>query len=90
MYRPIDYIATAESYGFRITTWAEFEAATDRPEGLLERALQFKDAHVLWDPDDGDEGFMLVGSDRQDLAERWFNDAFAAYPADHQIITYAS
>lgn len=67
----IDYLATARSYGFRITTREDFKAAPDRPEGLLERAANYPGSHVFWDPDDGEDGFLLCGNDPEELAKDW-------------------
>ena len=84
----VDYIATAESYGFRIQTRAEFEAATDRPEGLLERANRYPGSHVIWDPNGDGEDWMLVGDGRDFLAQQWFDLDFSFYGRAFQSITY--
>ncbi len=57
-----------ESYGYRLVTWAEFEAAQDRPAGLLQRAKTLPAAFVVYDPDDGAKGFLITGGDPAALA----------------------
>jgi len=58
-----------EAYDFKLVTWQEFLDAKDKPDGLLERALDTVKrcnidvtlSHVTYDPLDGEEGFMLIG-----------------------------
>lgn len=57
-----------ESFGYRLVSRADFEAAQDRPAGLLERAAEFPGQFVVYDPDDGAKGFLLVGDDPDVLA----------------------
>lgn len=87
--RPVDYIATAESYGVRIQTRAEFEADPDRYPGLLERAAEFPGSHVLWETESDIDCFMLVGDGREALAREWFRTDFASYGTEFQKVTYA-
>ncbi len=86
--RAIDYVATAKSYGFRIQTRAEFEADPDRHPALLARAAQYPGDVILWDPEDGEECFMLVGDDAVALAKDWYENDFAGYPHENQTTTY--
>lgn len=62
------YKQQIESRGFRLVAWSEFVAATDRPNGLLERAENHKAGYVLYDPSADDEGWLLVGDDPDELA----------------------
>lgn len=57
----------AESYDFRLVTRAEFEAASDVPNGIAERVANRPGDYVLYDPLDDDEGFCLVGNDPEAL-----------------------
>ena len=57
-----------EALGYRLVTRAEFEAAKDRPPGLLERAAAYAGAFVAYDPEDRAKGFLLVGDDPDALA----------------------
>jgi hypothetical protein len=76
----IDYVKTAGSYGLVIIPWTEFLAKTDLPDGLMARAVEVQKtvngSHVLYDPDDDAEGFMLIGDDPVALAKGW--DEFSA------------
>lgn len=71
---------TLKTYGYRVNTREEFLAATDRPEGLLERAqglnvayrfgdLMTRYDHVVWDPECDVDGWMLWGNDREEIAQ---------------------
>jgi hypothetical protein len=67
----IDYIATAKSYGFEVTSRDYFEKVVDCPVGLIERARAYVGTHVMWDPSDDVDGFLLVGDDPEALAKDW-------------------
>lgn len=65
-------------WGYKLVTREEFLAATDRPGGLLERAKGINPdhdqkadltvhTHVVYDPDDDYEGWMLWGNDPEAL-----------------------
>ena len=55
------------AYGYKLVPWDAFINATDRPEGLLERATAFKAKFVLYDPEDDVDGLLLVGDDPREL-----------------------
>jgi hypothetical protein len=57
------------SYDYKLVSRAEFDAATDLPAGLRERASQYEGSWVVYDPLNDDEGFLLVGNDREALAK---------------------
>lgn len=88
--RPIDYVATAESYGIRIQTRAAFEADPDLYPGLKERAAAYPGTHVLWETESDIDCFMLVGNGREALSKDWFEQDFAAYPAENQHIIHVA
>lgn len=61
-------------YGYRVDDRTTFEEKvlelmedTEAPV-LIERSRQFPGSHVLWDPEGGSEGFMLIGDDADALA----------------------
>jgi len=62
-----------EAYGYRILPWEEFVIATDRPDGLLERAVEETSERdevpdwIVYDPDGDAQDWMLVG-DREEIA----------------------
>lgn len=60
-------IDSLEAYDFKLVTWEDFLAATDRSTGLLERAKEWHKQGgfdiVIYDPLDDEQGFMLVGND---------------------------
>jgi len=62
--------AIVESYGYKLVTRAEFEVATDKPEGLAERAAPFMETNsfVIYDPADDCDGFMIWGDFAHELA----------------------
>jgi len=74
--------------GYKLATRAEFDAAGDVPEGIREReaSIPFGDAagkgqglFIVYDPNDDNEGWLLVGDDADELAnetvaERIFNE----------------
>lgn len=80
--------AFIESYGYKLVTRAEFEAATDRPQGLLERANQYPGAFVVYDPNDDYEGWMLIGDDAEKLAQESADDirAHSDEPEDGGVL----
>jgi hypothetical protein len=58
--------------GYKLCTRSEFETATDRPAGLLERAQHRVGAFVVYDPHDDADGWLLIGDDAEALArETW-------------------
>jgi hypothetical protein len=72
----------AESYGFRILPRADFldaktnlieKCGVDQDghlfEALKARASKINGAFILFDPDDSDEGWLLVGDDADQLAK---------------------
>jgi hypothetical protein len=59
------------SYDFKLVTRAEFDAATDVPPGIRDRARDLNGAFVLYDPIDDDLGFLLVGDDRKEMAREF-------------------
>lgn len=60
-------IAAISSYGYKLVMWQDFKEASDRPEGLLERALEVTADRpedrcwVVYDPESDYEGWMLIG-----------------------------
>lgn len=62
------YKQQIESRGYRLVAWSDFVAATDRPQGLLERAENHKARFVVYDPSDDEDGWLLVGDDPDELA----------------------
>jgi hypothetical protein len=68
-YQHLYTLANVEAYGFKLVTWDDFLIATDRPDGLMERALEVTEPaerqFVIYDPSDDDEGWMLIG--RRDM-----------------------
>ncbi len=78
----IDYKVKLESYGYKLVCRDKFCKATDVPAGLLVRADKIAGLWVVYDPDDDDEGFMLIGNDQHALAkEAWdFLDAVGTIP----------
>lgn len=68
----MNYQHMLERYGYKLVDRPMFEAATDLPTGLLERAASTPGAYVVYDPDDNDEGFMLIRDNKDQLAkEAW-------------------
>lgn len=61
------------SYGYKLVTVAEFNAAPDVPDGLRVRVAEnlrrWPGKFVVYDPNDDCEGFLLVGPDRDALAK---------------------
>jgi hypothetical protein len=59
--------AMLESYGYKLVTLAEFDAATDVPAGTTREVVRRLVAkhpgltHVVYDPDNDDQGWLLVG-----------------------------
>ncbi len=62
--------AALEAYGYRLDRWAAFES--DAPAALVERAREYvpgqHDPHVVWDPDDDEDGWMILSSEPLDMA----------------------
>ena len=71
-----------EAYGYKLVTWAEFEAADDRPEGLMERASEFKAPFIVYDPGDDWDGWMLCGRSAEWLATETCRHIMRGEPAD--------
>ena len=42
------------------------------PKKLLERANKYQGNWVLWDPQDDEQGFLLVGDKPDELIKEWF------------------
>lgn len=58
--------------GYKLATRSEFEAAGDLPDGLLKRAQKIAGIWVVYDPHDDDDGFLLIGDNREALVlEAW-------------------
>ena len=64
-----EHINFIQAYDYKCVGRAEFEAATDRPAGLLERSKKYPGAWVVYDPLADDEGFMIIGDDKAALAK---------------------
>lgn len=77
------YIHNLESYGYKMETWQVFQATPDLPEGLFERAKQWHEDggfdFVIYDPEDDENGMMLVGNNATKLAKE-----FCEYIADKE------
>lgn len=71
----IDYIKTAQSYGFATIPWPEFIAKTNLPHGLTDQASEIQTtvdgSHVLYVPPANSGGFMLIGNDPIALDKEW-------------------
>jgi hypothetical protein len=65
----MSYQDIVRSYDYRISTRFDFQRAIDAPYGLVARAANLQGSYVLWDPNDNEEGFMLVGDDPEVLAK---------------------
>ncbi len=69
-----DAVLTWESYNGAVHKRSEFNAAVDAAmapaiaKALKARAAQFEGDYVLWDPENDEEGFLLVGNDADVLA----------------------
>jgi hypothetical protein len=65
--------AHLEAHGYKLVTWRGFLEAEDRPEGLLERAMLLLPGlygpHVVYDPSDDENGWLLVCDDVDGIAE---------------------
>lgn len=70
-------VEVARQYGYSIEPWDVFVAEEALPEGLLARALSVKAeleasgeavTHVLYDLDDDDQGFLILGTDTESMA----------------------
>lgn len=70
-------IEFAKSYGYSIEGWDVFVNDKNLPEGLLDRALEIKSeleadgadiTYVLYDVEDNDQGFILLGNNAEELA----------------------
>jgi hypothetical protein len=69
-------VEIATSHGYSVETWETFIAEKNLPEGLLNRAVQTKAecearnetvTHVLYDLNDNDEGFMILGDNPEEM-----------------------
>lgn len=65
-------VNVARQYGYSVEPWDVFVAEEALPEGLLQRALSVREkieadgeiiTHVLYDLDDTNEGFLILGND---------------------------
>ena len=63
----VDGKGTVESWGYIVTTRADALAADDLPEGMDERVNEYPGAFVIYDPDGGEEGFMIAGDNVNEL-----------------------
>lgn len=62
----------AEAYGYKIVPSLDFyNNEKDVPAGLRKRAASYRGSFVLYDPDDDDEGFLLIGDDPEQLGKLW-------------------
>lgn len=71
-----------ERYGYKCVTRAAFEAAPDRPPGLVERMAPFAGSHAVYDPNNDWEGWCLVGDDPAELRRETL-DHIEAHTLDH-------
>lgn len=68
------YIDALTAYDFKFATWEDFVIADDKPEGLMERANEWKADHpgdgifVVYDPLDDADGYLLMTSNALELA----------------------
>lgn len=64
---------TLKTNGYKLVTLAEFNAATDVPDGTRERVAlivkKWGGDFVVYDPNDDCEGWLLVSKDRAALAK---------------------
>lgn len=67
-------IDALKAYAYKFVTWEEFIAAEDKPDGLIDRAIDWRQDHpqdglfVVYDPIDDEDGFLLMASDPMELA----------------------
>lgn len=62
------------THGYRIVSRTQFSAfEQDVPKGLIERSIAHKGDWVIYDPDDNDQGWLLIGDDRRALIRESFN-----------------
>lgn len=73
-------------YGYKLVTWQEFEAATDKPEGLLKRAKKIlpegynlKKVYVAYDPCDSDTGFLSLSDSKKIILDNLVNHIKTLY-----------
>ena len=57
---------------YKLVTQAEFSVADDVPEGIRERASTQNGAYVVYDPEDDEEDWLLVGDDATALAQETY------------------
>lgn len=75
------------SYGYKLVTWHEFLTNADVPNGLLDRALKLTDVdqerrqYVVYDPEDDDEGWMLIG-ERDEIVRESVKDLIDMNPPE--------
>ena len=72
----LDMTALLNAHEYKIVTAEDFDAATDKPDGLDARAALYRKdyTHVVYDPEDDKDGMMIWGSDPLALAlESAFN-----------------
>lgn len=76
-----------EAYGYKLVTWEEFLAAEDRPEGLLERAMDVTAPRkhdrqwVVYDPEGDSDDWLLVG-ERDKIAKTTVEDLIEMEPPE--------
>lgn len=61
--------------GYRISTREEFISSRELPPGLIGRAILLGVthlAHVVWDPNSDEDGWMIWGDDREALIRETF------------------
>lgn len=57
-----------EKYEYVIVPWEAFRMIPNLPEGLLERAMEIGESKwVVYDPCDGEEGWLLIGDSEREL-----------------------
>jgi hypothetical protein len=66
--KTMDSIGLLKSYGYAVSTRTEAEASGRMPAGLKERMAGHPGTHIVFDPQDDDQGFCVVGDDPQALA----------------------
>lgn len=69
------YIDSLSAYDFKFVDWEEFLLAEDKPDGILERAMDWREDHpesekvyVVYDPLDDASAFLLIARDPMELA----------------------
>lgn len=85
--------AALESYGYKLVTWGQFKVAKDRPDGLLKRALDNSKEEdrkfAIYDPENDDEGWMLIGANAEDIARETVEDLIGMEPIEGPLHPFA-